>query len=92
MAKFRKKPVIIEAFKWNGGDEVIEWARSVSDGNGTSMCYSQTPSTGKEMLTVKTLEGVMEASLGDVVICGVNGEFYFCKPDIFEKTYEAVNG
>lgn len=43
--------------------------------------------TGKKMI-IPTLEGDMEASLGDYIIKGVNGEFYPCKPDIFEKTYE----
>lgn len=41
-------------------------------------------------LKIKTLEGVMTADIGDYIIKGVNGEFYPCKPDIFEKTYEEV--
>ena len=41
---------------------------------------------------IKTLEGVMTANIGDFIIKGVNGEFYPCKPDIFEKTYEIVEG
>ena len=41
-------------------------------------------------LYIKTLEGVMEAKVGDYVIKGINGEFYPCKPDIFEKTYEKI--
>ena len=40
---------------------------------------------------IKTLEGTMIASVNDFIIKGVNGEFYPCKPDIFEKTYEAVD-
>jgi len=40
---------------------------------------------------IKTLEGVMLASVGDYIITGVNGEQYPCKPDIFEKTYEPVD-
>lgn len=43
-----------------------------------------------EELTIHTLEGNMIASKGDYIIKGVNGEFYPCKPDIFEKTYEEV--
>lgn len=39
---------------------------------------------------IETLEGTMKASVGDYIIKGVNGEFYPCKPDIFEKTYEEV--
>lgn len=45
-----------------------------------------------DKITIKTLEGEMEASYGDYIIKGVNGEFYPCKPDIFEKTYEKVKG
>ena len=42
------------------------------------------------VLKIETLEGVMNASVGDYIIKGVNGEYYPCKPDIFEKTYEEV--
>lgn len=41
-------------------------------------------------LKIETLEGIMKVSVGDYIIKGVNGEFYPCKPDIFEKTYERV--
>ena len=58
--EYRKKPVIVEAYK-----------------------------TDKEVV-IHTLEGNMKASVGDYIITGVNGEQYPCKPDIFEKTYEAV--
>jgi hypothetical protein len=93
MAKFRKKPVVIEAFEFNGDAiSVIEWANNVSEGNGTFLRAKSPEKSGDHpILEVHTLEGVMTASLGDMVICGVNGEFYFCKPDIFHKTYEAVN-
>lgn len=47
--------------------------------------------TDKEMI-IHTLEGDMKASIGDYIITGVNGEQYPCKPDIFEKTYEALKG
>lgn len=42
------------------------------------------------IITIFTLEGAMRASIGDYIIKGVNGEFYPCKPDIFEKTYERI--
>jgi len=45
---------------------------------------------GKPQLEIKTLEGTMCADIGDYIIKGVNGEFYPCKPDIFEKIYEKV--
>lgn len=46
----------------------------------------------EEEIIIHTLEGDMKASVGDYVITGVNGEYYSCKPDIFEKTYELVPG
>jgi len=81
--KFRKKPVVIEAVQWRGLEEpIIDFLQG---GEGI-FHFNQTQ--GK--LYISTLEGVMEASVGDWIIKGVNGEFYPCKPDIFEKTYEAV--
>ena len=87
--RYKTKLVEIEAFQWQGGDEVIRWANNVSNGNGTYIRYWKS-SYGKEVLEVHTLEGVMTASLGDFVICGLEGEFYFCKPDIFHKKYELI--
>ena len=79
-SKFRKKPVVIDAVYWYGNpDSDIElWL-------GDSF-ESWLPSQGK--LAIRTLEGEITASAGDWIIKGVNGEFYPCKPDIFEKTYE----
>ena len=62
---------------------IVEWSGGVI----------QRPELKKDelpYLVIPTLEGNMIASLGDYVIKGVNGEFYPCKPDIFEKTYERV--
>ena len=80
MAKYRKRPVVIEAVQWNGRNE-IDIARFV--GGNLEM--------GNESLFIQTLEGKMEASVGDFIIKGVHGEFYPCKPDIFVKTYEPVS-
>ncbi|MCW6112446.1 hypothetical protein [Clostridium sporogenes] len=82
MPKYKKKPVIIEANQYDGTDESIEWLlpqlKSGEIGRATNKLY------------IKTLEGVMTANLGDYIIKGVNEEFYPCKPDIFEKTYQTV--
>lgn len=80
MRKYRKKPVIIEAIKYDGENkvEVQEFVGKYLD------------STGKKQLKIDTLEGTMLANIGDYIIRGVNGEFYPCKPDIFEKTYEKI--
>lgn len=80
MALYRKKPVIVEAVQWNGRNE-MEIARFI--GGNLEM--------DDDGLLIHTLEGTMKASVGDYVIKGVNGEFYPCKPGIFEKTYVPVD-
>jgi len=77
--KFRKKPVVIEAIKYTGKN-ATEITRFIT-GDVEAMAFDE---------TIKTLEGEMHASVGDWIIKGVKGEFYPCKPDIFEATYEAI--
>lgn len=78
--KFRKKPVVIEAVKWTGAN--------VEDLELFGVPLSQGRASGE--IGICTLEGCMFASPQDWIICGIKGEFYPCKPDIFEATYEAV--
>lgn len=92
--KYRKKPVVIEAFQYDGDLKgadgkyyVPDWAVKAFEGG--TLYYDSTNQPPTE-LKIKTLEGDMTASVGDYIIRGVNGELYPCKPDIFEKTYEAV--
>jgi len=80
--KFRKKPVVIEAFQ-NGYDVEPEWMKNRAD----VIRHLGEHSVAYE---IKTLEGVMTAAFGDWVIKGVKGEIYPCRADIFEMTYEAV--
>ena len=84
MPKYRKKPVVVEAIQLTveNVDALIEWipARIVTFFVSTTIVNAY----------IKTLEGVMVARDGDYIIKGVQGEFYPCKPDIFEATYEAV--
>ena len=80
MAKYRKKPVVIEAFKYLH-DEVPTWWRERQD-------ISIAVETAEAL--IPTLEGLMRANPGDMIIRGVKGELYPCKPDIFEATYEKV--
>lgn len=88
--RYKTKPNEIEAHRWDGDwEELKAWAGRVSDGNGTSLYYHQR-ADNRDVLLVYTLEGVMEATLGDYVICGLEGEFYFCKPEIFHKKYEVA--
>lgn len=82
MAKYRKKPVVIEAVQYDGTDESVDWLypQLVSGEIGRNL----------QGVYIKTLEGVMKAEIYDYIIKGINGEFYPCKPDIFIKTYEVV--
>ena len=80
--KYRKKPVEIEAVKWTGSN-FAEIRRFMGD---STIAFNE--QTLK--ISIKTLEGVITASPCDYIIKGVHGEFYPCKPDIFEKTYELV--
>ena len=83
MAKFRKKPVVIEAVQWHGANvaEIEQFtegkAAGLKDGSG-----------GIDRFLISTLEGDHIANLNDFIIRGVKGEFYPCKPDIFALTYE----
>lgn len=85
MPMFRKKPVVIEARQFdgspNGGEYIRSWV-----GNGARVVRHN----GAPAVIIPTLEGDHRAEAGDWIIKGVAGEFYPCKPDIFEKTYEAA--
>ena len=101
MAKYRKKPIVIEAIQFKvtkeipckysihketNSIEIAQFMRKIinvrTEPNGTA--------EGRIYIEIPTLEGVMQANIGDYIIKGVNGEFYPCKPDIFKKTYEKV--
>ena len=76
--KYKKKPVEIDAIQWTGDNklEIFDFC---------NMSY-----ISNQELRIQTLEGSMIASVGDYIIKGVMGEFYPCKPDIFEMTYEKI--
>jgi hypothetical protein len=82
MTFYRKKPVVIQAVQWTGENnvEILQFCSS---------CYITSSGKSKD-LVVSTLEGDMSASIGDFIIKGVKGEFYPCKEDIFDLTYETV--
>lgn len=89
--KYRKKPIVIEAIQYDGlnkeeiekfvGMELRTSIEELDGGQGQTM-------EPKTYIYIDTLEGELRADPGDYVIKGVNGEFYPCKPYIFEKTYE----
>ena len=80
--KYRKKPVVIEAIQY--------------EGDNTYQCLSFCPTAieirppdQEPYLQIPTLEGTMNCNIGDYLIKGIAGEYYPCKPDIFQRTYEA---
>ena len=89
MPKYRKKPVVIEAMQVTKdvvrNRKIQEWAESCTDDGDVIPVVNKTATVG---MLIHTLEGTMHATPGDYVIRGVQGEFYPCKPDIFEATYE----
>ena len=89
MKKYRKKPMVVEAIQWNGvnrgevemfcGHDNVEFKVEILSGSTLGL-----------QLIVKALEGDMVANRGDYIIKGICGEFYSCKEEIFEKTYELL--
>ena len=79
IGRYRKKPVVIEAIQWTG-----------TNGRDIARFMGATDYVDSVAIQIRTLEGNMNVSVGDWVIKGVKGEFYPCKPDIFEQTYEEV--
>lgn len=78
--KYNSKPVTIEAIRYMPGTiaEILQWTRP------------ETFLGDEGQLVIRTLEGNMQAGLGDYIIKGLKGEFYPCKADIFEQKYEEV--
>lgn len=85
--KYRKKPVVIQAVRWDGNMATVE--PLLMGGLGTPGHVEQ--ELTDPSLIIVTLEGRMRADVGDFIIKGVKGELYPCKPDIFEATYELVS-
>jgi hypothetical protein len=96
MAKFRKKPVVIEAFQFNPTHHpMMGW---IADKSPAWFMLAQCDGIAKiwsddeePYCMIKTFEGSMKANLGDWIIKGIKDEIYPCKPDIFAATYEAVD-
>lgn len=87
--KYKKKPVIIEAIQLLNNNSSIEECLKFIYNVFITDDDIETIKNDKH-IRIQTLEGNMKASFGDYIIKGVNGEFYPCKPDIFEKTYESI--
>ena len=111
MAKYRKRPVVVEATQWfKNGDHPEDNPHTAYDSEGNAYVsegevvrYFRLPDVGGKNPCkhcndtmhnhgwIDTLEGGHVVCPGDWIITGVNGEYYPCKPDIFEKTYERVD-
>lgn len=90
--KYRKKPVVIEAFKLNSRGLIgEEWFWDAVSENRIITYNFGKNYPQDAWCEIKTLEGIMIAKTGDYIIRGVEGEIYPCKPDIFEKTYEVAS-
>lgn len=89
MEKYRKKPVVIDAVQLTMANRQAVVSKIEAAGYKTRT-FSKPPMRAVTGIVIETLEDDMEASYGDFIIKGVNGEFYPCKPEIFEKTYEKV--
>lgn len=85
--KYRKVPVVIEAFYLDPEDPDT-WRDAAKWCGGTLLRLR----SGDRAIEIQTLEGTMYADVGDYIIKGVKGEFYPCKPDIFAATYQREEG
>lgn len=85
MPRFRKRPVEVDAIRWHLGNSA-----DVTDFMGCSPIFGS-DGQGRHWVEIPTLEGVMCAENGDWIIRGIKGEYYPCKPDIFDATYEPVD-
>ena len=90
MAKYRKKPVVIEAFQWTGDEKQLEDPSWIVEAIKTEDVYFLNRGTEKVSMYIETLEGVMAAKRGDYIIKGIEGEIYPCDESIFHKSYEKV--
>ena len=88
--KFRKKPVVIEAVQYATRFWWPDWFHDAVTENKIVVHGTGKWAEGECYAEIKTLEGVMRANEGDWIIRGIAGEYYPCKPDIFEQTYERV--
>jgi hypothetical protein len=100
MARYRKRPVVVDAFqmtKGRRGDNSewpnwlnLAWNTDFAEPGAVS-CEDYPNSKGDDRLLIQTLEGPLAVSWDDWIIKGIKGELYPCKPDIFEQTYELAN-
>jgi len=91
MTQYRKKPVVIDAVRNDGTwPPIVKWLQEIAGSHFVFQPGQHPPITRNDdgSLNIHTLEGTMRGNVHDWIICGVKGELYPCKPDIFEATYE----
>jgi hypothetical protein len=88
MAYYKQKPIIIEAVQWDGKQETANNFIGTDYGNQWFFFDGNKGNNGR--IVIPTLEGNIIGEIGDWIIKGIEGEFYPCKSNIFEKTYEQV--
>lgn len=96
--RYRKKPVVIEARRFEANNEVgsphmdalVEWMNSCSP-QEFSRLLGKIAWHDRTAIYIRTFEGIMTASCGDWIIRGVKGEFYPCTPDVFDASYEEID-
>lgn len=92
MTKYRKKPIVVDAFQWTGDENQTEDPEWIIDAIKAGVVKIAKMNDQNIIISIKTLEGVMAAHPGDYIIRGAAGEIYPCKADIFVETYESVQG
>lgn len=95
MTKYRKKPVVIEAFQMTkerrfDNSEWPNWLHGAWTKEGEGALFINADDPARECLCIGTLEGVHRVDWNDWIIKGIKGELYACKPDIFDATYDSV--
>ena len=85
--KYQKKPIIVEAVQWDGNEYIEDLVNWCDRRNGRVLGWY---GDGTKTLRIETLEGPLRVIPGDWIIKGIKGEFYPCKPDVFEATYQEV--
>lgn len=84
--QYVKKPVIIDAVQWTGTNKT-----EIEEFCGDKAIFERLSLIDEDALSIRTLEGVLDAKWGDFIIKGIKGEFYPCKEDIFHLTYDLVD-
>ncbi len=92
--KYKTRPVEIEAIQWTGHnlEEIKQFVGESLEYDILDTAWEVGKGRPHIYMKIRTLEGDMYVSIGDYIIKGLRGEFYPCKPDVFEKKYEVIEG